>query len=368
MSDFVDTVVVGAGVVGLAIARELSESADVMVFDKESHIGSHTSSRNSEVIHAGIYYPADSNKARLCVDGKHRLYDYCARRGVPHRRTGKLIVACSDDEEEALAGYITSASANGVDDLAPVTLDAISKMEPQIRCTAGVLSPSTGIVDSHALMVAMLGEIEAMGGQLVLGSNISRVRVTNSGFALDFDDDHFTLACRRLVNSAGLWAQNLAAQIDAMPASAIPPQFFAKAHYYSLSGRSPFQRLVYPLAGAGGLGVHVTIDLAGQARFGPDVRWVDMVDYTFDDSRRSEFCAAIQRYYPSLDVTRLVPGYTGIRPKLVGVGEPAADFVIQGPSVHGVDGLVNLFGIESPGLTASLAIGADVRALYSDAG
>ncbi|MEM8984009.1 MAG: FAD-dependent oxidoreductase, partial [Pseudomonadota bacterium] len=191
------------------------------------------------------------------------------------------------------------------------------------------------------------------------------IRVTTNGFELDFDDDGYTLACRRLVNSAGLWAQELAAKIDAMPAAAIPAQFYAKAHYYSLSGRSPFTRLVYPLAGAGGLGVHVTVDLGGQARFGPDVRWVDAIDYAFDDSRRTEFVSAIKRYYPSLDVSRLVAGYTGIRPKLVGPGERAADFVIQGPNVHGIDGLINLFGIESPGLTASLAIGADVRALYS---
>ncbi|MEM8984963.1 MAG: NAD(P)/FAD-dependent oxidoreductase, partial [Pseudomonadota bacterium] len=266
MTETVDTVVIGAGVVGLAVARELAQTSDVMVFDKEPHLGAHTSSRNSEVIHAGIYYPAGSNKARLCVDGKHRLYDYCAQRGVPHSNVGKLIVACSQDEEAVLAGYIDSAAANGVDDLTFLSLAEIAELEPAVQCTAGLMSPSTGIVDSHALMVAMLGDLEAAGGQMVLVSEVSRIRVTTNGFELDFDDDGYTLACRRLVNSAGLWAQELAAKIDAMSATAIPPQFYAKAHYYSLSGRSPFTRLVYPLAGAGGLGVHVTVDLGGQAR------------------------------------------------------------------------------------------------------
>ena len=366
MSDYIDTVVVGAGVVGLAVGRELAKAgADVIVVDTERHIGAHTSSRNSEVIHAGIYYAAGSNKARLCVDGKHRLYRYCEARHVPHRRTGKLIVAAHADEESVLADYIERAQANGVDDLSFQRLDRIREWEPAVRCAAAVLSPSTGIVDSHALMVALLGDLEAASGQLVLGCRVTAIATTKNGFELVFDDD-FTLGCRRLVNSAGLWAPEVAKLIDALPADNLPRGYFAKAHYYSLSGRSPFNRLVYPMAGGGGLGVHVTIDLAGQARFGPDVRWVDSVDYEFDDSRRDEFAAAIERYYPALDRDRLVPGYTGIRPKLVAAGEPPADFVIQGPAVHGIDGLVNLFGIESPGLTASLALAVDVRTLYAD--
>ena len=364
MSDFVDTVVVGAGVVGLAVARELANGCGLLVVDSEKHFGAHTSSRNSEVIHAGIYYPANSLKARFCVQGKHKLYEYCQNRGIPHRRTGKLIVACDAAEEATLSGYIEKAAANGVDDLRLLTMAEIDTLEPAVRCSAGVLSPSTGIVDSHALMLSFIGDIESAGGQIALASKVVTARRNKAGFEIEFDDQ-FRLSCRRLVNCAGLWAQVLASHIDGLPKEYIPPTYYAKAHYYSLARRSPFSRLVYPLAVGGGLGVHVTIDLAGQVRFGPDVRWVDSVDYSFDDSRREEFAEAIERYYPALDRAQLQPGYTGIRPKLVGPGDSAADFVVQGPTTHGVDGLVNLFGIESPGLTACLEIAAEVRRTLS---
>jgi len=363
MTERIDCVVIGAGVVGLAIARELAIAGrEVIVVEAAEAIGTHTSSRNSEVIHAGLYYPKGSLKARFCVSGKQMLYAYCAERGVPHQRIGKIIVASDETEIPAVRSYVEKAAANGVTDLQWLSADALHDLEPEVRCVAGFLSPSTGIIDSHALMLALQGDAENHGGAVVFHSPVESGEVTSEGIVLEVGGaDPTTLLCTTVVNSAGLFAQNVARSIAGIPADSIPPQYFAKAHYYTLSGRSPFRRLVYPVATNAFLGVHVTLDLGGQARFGPDVCWVDSVDYEFDHSREPMFYAAIRHYYPGLKDGALQPGYTGVRPKISGPKEPAADFMIQGPRTHGVPGLVNLYGIESPGLTASLAIAAHVR-------
>jgi L-2-hydroxyglutarate oxidase LhgO len=356
--------VIGAGVVGLAIARELAMSGrEVIILEAEAHFGEHTSSRNSEVIHAGIYYPKGSLKARLCIEGKRLLYPFCEERSVPHARTGKVIVAADDSEIPTVMSYIDKARANGVEDLVPLTREDLLRMEPSVRCVAGVLSPSTGIVDSHALMLTLLGDAENRGAISVFRSPVLSGRVTDHGVMLEVGgDEPMNILCTTVVNSAGLFAPKVARSIDGLPPRSVPPAFFAKAHYYTLSGRTPFTHLVYPVAHAAFLGVHVTLDLAGRARFGPDLDWVGGVDYRFDHSREPLFYAAIRRYYPDLKDGQLQPGYTGIRPKISGPTEPAADFMIQGPRDHGVAGLVNLYGIESPGLTASLAIARYVAA------
>jgi L-2-hydroxyglutarate oxidase LhgO len=369
VAEKIDCAVIGAGVVGLAIARELAMAGrEVVILEAESHFGEHTSSRNSEVIHAGIYYPKGSLKARLCVEGKHLLYPFCQERGVPHARTGKVIVACDDSETPTVMGYIDKARANGVDDLVPLSREELSRLEPAVRCVAGVLSPSTGIIDSHALMLTLLGDAESHGTAVVFRSPVLSGRVIGDGIVLEIGGDEPTsIECRTVINSAGLYAPKVAKSIDGLPPHSVPPAFFAKAHYYTLSGRTPFRHLVYPVAHAAFLGVHVTLDLGGQARFGPDLEWVNGVDYGFDHSRAPLFYAAIRRYYPDLKDGQLQPGYTGIRPKISGPTEPAADFVIQGPGDHGVPGLVNLYGIESPGLTASLAIARYVDRLLRSA-
>ncbi len=358
----VECVVVGAGVVGLAVARALALAGhEVLVLEAEAAIGTGTSSRNSEVIHAGIYYPTGSLKARLCVQGKQQLYRYCTARRIRHQRIGKLIVACMADELPVLEAYRVQAQRNGVSDLRWVEAAELAVLEPEVQAVRALLSPSTGIIDSHELMLSLQGELEAAGGDIALRSPVQAIHAESGGFRIRCADAERTqLHCRRLVNSAGLQAIRLAQAIDGLPAECVPPGYFAKGHYYALSGRAPFRHLVYPVATGGGLGVHVTLDLAGAVRFGPDLRWVADLDYGFDDSRRAEFIAAIRRYYPGLDATRLQPAYTGIRPKITGPGEPAADFMIQGPAAHGVPGLVNLFGIESPGLTAALAIAEEV--------
>ncbi len=361
--DTVDSIVIGAGVVGLAVARALALGGrEVLVLDAGPVIGSETSSRNSEVIHAGIYYPAGSLKARLCVRGRERLYAYCAARGIHHRRVGKLIAATEQADVHTLEKYRAQAIANGVDDLVWLTAGQVLGLEPEVRCVRALLSPSTGIVDSHEYMLALLADIEAARGSLVLKTRVTAVHRAAGGFEVEADGAP-AVRCRRLVNSAGLGACELARGIDGLPPATVPNAYYAIGHYFTLQGRSPFRRLVYPVAEKAGLGIHVTLDLAGAARFGPDVKWIDAVDYAFDESRRPAFAAAIRRYYPGLDESKLQPAYTGIRPKIVGPGEPAADFVIQGPSAHGLAGLVNLYGIESPGLTASLAIAEEVVAL-----
>ena len=366
-----DAVVIGAGVVGLAVARALALAGrEVVVLEGATAIGTHTSSRNSEVIHAGLYYPTGSLKARLCVAGRDALYRYCAENDVPHRRIGKLLVATVDAEIAALESYKKQAELNGVTDLTWLDAGEAHALEPAVRAVRALLSPSTGIVDSHGLMQALQRDLVRRGGSVVLGSPVLGGEVTGDGITLRVGGEAPTqpptsVRCRSVVNSAGLFAQAVAHSLDGLPAESIPPCYYAKGHYFVLAQAPPFQRLVYPLAVAGGLGVHVTLDLGGRARFGPDVSWVDGIDYAFDESRAPSFYAAIRRYWPDLRDGDLQPGYTGIRPKLGPAGTPAADFVIQGPSAHGVGGLVNLYGIESPGLTASLAIAGEVAELLA---
>jgi L-2-hydroxyglutarate oxidase LhgO len=349
-------------VIGLAVGRALAiRGQEVLVIESAGAIGTGTSSRNSEVIHAGLYYATGSLKARLCVAGREMLYRYCEARGIRHRRIGKLIVATGSDEVSVLETYLAQARANGVDDLRWVEPAELAELEPQVRCVRGLLSPSTGIIDSHEYLLALQGDLEAKGGQVVLNSHVSRIGRTGDGFAIcTGDQPKPAIHCRRVINAAGLHAQDVAAAIEGLQRPTIPRQYLARGHYYTLSGKSPFNRLVYPVAETGGLGIHVTLDLAGTARFGPDVQWLKSIDYRFNGDTRDKFAAAIRRYYPALDEGRLRPGYTGIRAKLSGPGEPAADFIIQGASDHRVPGLVNLYGIESPGLTAALAIAEEV--------
>ena len=359
----VDVVIIGAGVVGLACARALALAGrEVLVIEAEAGIGMGTSSRNSEVIHAGIYYPAGSAKSRLCVAGRQQLYDYCAARGVPHRRCGKLIVATAPGQVATLATLQAGAARNGVGDLVRLTAVEAGALEPQLRCVAALLSPSSGIVDSHALMLSFQADLEAEGGVCVFNTRVGRV-VCEGGSAVvqtAGPDGELVLSARLLVNCAGLQAQRLAGRMEGFPADQVPPTYFAKGNYFALTGRAPFGRLIYPVPEAAGLGVHLTIDLGGQARFGPDVEWVDEPDFDVDPARADAFYAEIRKYWPALADEALQPAYAGIRPKIQARGEAAKDFLIVGPGTHGVPGVIQLFGIESPGLTASLAIGARV--------
>lgn len=356
--DQVDCVVVGAGVVGLAVARALAlQGREVMLLEAASSIGTGTSSRNSEVIHAGIYYPQGSLKAKLCVQGRQMLYAYCEARGIGHNRCGKLIVATSDAQVAQLQGIIDKAAANGVFDLLLLTREQARALEPQLECVAAVHSPSTGIVDSHALMLALQGELENAGGVVVLNSPLAAAECAQSAITL-IASDGTQLQAKTVVNAAGLSAPALAQRFKGLAAQFIPPSYYAKGNYFTLSGRSPFARLIYPVPEAAGLGVHLTIDLGGQAKFGPDVQWVDSPDdLLVDPARGDAFYAEVRKYWPALADGALQAGYAGMRPKLQAPHEPARDFVIQGPLEHGVPGLVNLFGIESPGLTSSLAMG-----------
>ena len=351
----VEAVVIGAGVVGLAVARALAMAGrEVVILEAEDAFGTHTSSRNSEVIHAGIYYPKGSLKARSCVAGKELLYEYCASHGVLHRRSGKLIVAADEQQIPELQQIQQKAHANGVTDVVWMTREQALALEPALHCVAALYSPSTGIIDSHSLMLAYLGDAEAHGAMLALKTHLLGGQVADGGFVVHTNE--LDLECSILVNSAGLRAPTVAKSIEGFPQRLVPGEFYAKGNYYSLIGKSPFSRLVYPVPEPGGLGVHVTLDLGGQARFGPDVEWVDKIGYDVDPGRAQKFYAAIRRYWPALPDGALSPGYAGIRPKTAGPGEPAPDFHIQGPREHGVPGLINLFGIESPGLTASLAL------------
>jgi len=360
-----DCVVVGAGVVGIAIARALQLAGrSTFLLEANERFGMETSSRNSEVIHAGIYYPPGSMKAELCVDGRGRLYDYCATRNVPHKQIGKIIVATTDGEVATLHAYKATAERNGVTDLEWLDANRIAALEPDIVAVKGLHSPSTGIIDSHAYMQALLDDFELAGGHFVRGNAIVGGLIEANGIEI-IDQPGNRLSVGALVNSCGLSAPDFAALLVGFPADKLPCCHYAIGHYFLLSGKAPFKRLVYPVAVAGGLGVHVTLDMTGIARFGPDVDWIDSIDYRFDASRKQRFVDAIRRYYPALDEAALVPGYTGIRPKISGPQEPAADFCIQGPADHGVAGLVNLFGIESPGLTSSLAIADRVATLLS---
>jgi L-2-hydroxyglutarate oxidase LhgO len=361
----VDAVVIGAGVVGLAVARELANAGrEVLILEAESHFGTQTSSRNSEVIHAGIYYPTASLKARLCVQGREMLYRYCVERGVPHRQIGKVLVATTEDERTVLAKYAHQAAINGVM-LEPLDSAGVRSLEPEVKAVSGLWSPSTGIIDSHSLMLALLGDAQARDAMLVVQTPVTGVRVVDRGFELSTGGaDPMRLRCRMLVNSAGLAAQQMAASIEGLAPQHVPPAYYAKGHYFSLAARAPFTHLVYPMPDEAGLGIHVTLDLAGRCKFGPDVtRWLSAPDYVFEDGLEPRFAAAIRRYWPGLPDGALQPDYTGVRPKVSGPRQAAGDFVLQGPGAHSVTGLVNLFGIESPGLTASLAIAREVASM-----
>lgn len=359
--DKLDCVVIGAGVVGLAIARELALlGREVMVLEAANAIGTGTSSRNSEVIHAGIYYPTGSLKADMCVRGKELLYRYCGQRAIGHRRCGKLIVATSPDQELQLAAIRAAAAANGVRDLQPLTRAQARDMESNLECVAALHSPSTGIVDSHALMLSLLGDLENAGGLLALNSALHSAVCTSDGIRLTASDGTELLAST-LVNSAGLAAPALARSFVGLPAHHVPTAYFAKGNYFTLAGRAPFSRLIYPVPEAAGLGVHLTLDMGGQAKFGPDVQWVESSDeLVVDPARGHAFYAEVRKYWPQLPDGALEPGYAGMRPKIQSREKGPADFVIQGPAEHGIRGLVNLFGIESPGLTSSLALAQHV--------
>ncbi len=356
--DSVDCIVIGAGVIGLAVARALALAGrEVIVLEAAEGIGTETSSRNSEVIHAGIYYPAGSFMARFCVAGRRALYAYCRERGVPFSNCGKLIVATNAEEDGRLAGIKARAEANGVEGMRLLTQAEAVALEPNLRCTSALLSPVTGVVDSHAYMLALQGDAENAGAACVFFSPVDAARVRSGGIEIDVGGaDPMTLRCQLLVNSAGLHAPDLARRIVGMPPERVPAAYYAKGSYFTLTGRAPFSRLIYPVPVPGGLGVHLTIDLGGQARFGPDVEWVDRIDYMVDPARAEKFYAAVRRYWPGLKDGAIQPGYAGIRPKIVPPSVASQDFVIQGPQTHGVPGLINLFGIESPGLTASLAL------------
>jgi L-2-hydroxyglutarate oxidase LhgO len=357
-SGSVESVVIGGGIIGLAVARALASTGrEVLLLEKERWIGQDTSSRNSEVIHAGLYYPEGSLKARFCVEGRRKLYDYCAERDVPHKRIGKLVVGVSDDEIATLKRVIKHAEAAGVADLEWLDGKDARAMEPALNCVAAFHSPSTGIIDSHALMQAYQTDAETAGASVVLRAPVLGGRVMRDGFALEVGgSEQMRLDCKLLVNSAGLYAPSLARRIAGIPAATIPPDYYCRGVYFTLAGRAPFKRLIYPVPEHAGLGVHLTLDMGGAARFGPDTEWIDGIDYTVDARRGDKFYAAIRTYWPGIADGALQPGYAGIRPKISGPKEPAADFIVAGPERHGVPNLVNLFGIESPGLTASLAI------------
>ncbi|ASP33698.1 NAD(P)/FAD-dependent oxidoreductase [Labrenzia sp. VG12] len=359
----IETIVIGAGVIGLAIGRTLAQAdKEVLVLERHDLIGSETSARNSEVIHAGIYYPTGSLKARLCVSGKQQLYDFCAENGVEHERLGKLIVAANDDQLSELQALKKKAADNGVTDLTFLDRRQMLELEPALEGAGALLSPSTGIIDSHGFMLALEGGLGAGGGQVVLNTNVTQIAPDPAGgYRVDIsteDDGDYALTCRELIVSAGHDAPGLMA---ALPASKAPKAFLAKGNYFKLQGKSPFSRLIYPVPEPGGLGVHLTLDLQHQARFGPDVEWVTERDYAVDPSRGDTFYAAIRSYWPDLQDEALIPDYSGIRPKIAAPGEPAADFRIDGPEAHGLEGLVALYGMESPGLTASLSIANEVK-------
>lgn len=358
MDDTFDAVVIGGGVIGLAVGRALALAGrDVVILEAESRTGLHASSRNSEVIHAGIYYLPGSLKASLCVQGREMLYAYCIAQDIDHKKLGKIIVSTEPSEEITLESYVSRAALNGVTDLQWLTASQVTNLEPAVRATRGLLSPSTGIVDSHSYMMSLRADAEASGAVIVCSAPVTAGSIQDPGFRLTVAGTQpFSFNCKSVVNCAGLFAPKVAGLLDGFPEQHLPQQYFAKGHYYELKGRSPFSRLVYPVAVPGGLGTHVTLDLSGQARFGPDVEWIENVDYNFGENRETAFLHSIRRYFPGIRNDDLRPGYTGIRAKLGPAGSKDQDFVIQSERTHGVSGLVNLFGIESPGLTASLAI------------
>lgn len=357
----IETLIIGAGVVGLAIARDLAlRGREVMVLEQHGLIGSETSARNSEVIHAGIYYPAGSLKARLCVEGKHQLYAFCAENGVAHKRIGKLIVAATQSQLPELAQLQRKAEANGLTDLEFHDQARLAEREPALSGCGALWSPSTGIVDSHGFMLALQGGLEAHGGQVVLNSTVTGLEADADGYRLTVanpDGVRTALTCRELIVSAGHGAPGLMAQL---PGAEPPRAWRAKGNYFKLQGKAPFSHLIYPAPEPGGLGIHLTLDLQNQARFGPDVEWVEDTDYAVDPARGERFYTAIRTYWPDLPDGSLMPDYSGLRPKITGPGTRAADFRIDGPKTHGLSGLIALYGIESPGLTSALALGRHV--------
>lgn len=360
MSADVETVVVGAGVIGLAIARALTMAGqEVLVLERHELIGSETSSRNSEVIHAGIYYPPGSLRATLCVKGKEMLYRFCAENGVAHQRISKLLVATSEAQLPKLKAIQETAEKNGVTDLQPMLGNEARALEPELSCVAALLSPSTGVIDSHGFMLALEGHLTTHGGQVVLRTPVEHIEVLHDRlFRLSLGGEAAgEITCRNLVLSAGLHASKLAGTINFASGYLPPPTYYAKGQYYAYGGRSPFSRHIYPMPDGAWLGLHVTIDIGGRCKFGPDIEWIPEIDYSFQPEKLDKFLNFIRSYYPGLDVTRLHADYTGIRPKLYREGEPVPDFLVHGPTVHGTPGLVALYGIESPGLTAALAIG-----------
>lgn len=361
-----DCVVIGGGVVGLAVARELAIAGrEVVLLEAEPLTGSIISSRNSEVIHAGLYYPTGSLKAELCVAGRQRLYDYCRERHIAHHRCGKLVVASSEAEVAYLEKLLKQADANGVDDCHLIDAAELALLEPQIRGYAALVSPSTGIIDSHGVMEAFIADIESHGGTIVLNSPVIGGELLSETARLSVGGrDPVEIEARLVVNAAGLGAWAVSQGMAGLDTASIPERHYAKGSYFSLSGRAPASRLIYPVPEIGGLGVHLTLDLAGQARFGPDVEWVETIDYEVDARRGEKFYAAIRRYWPDLPDGALLPAYSGVRPKVAG---PAAggggDFIIQGPAITGHPAYAALYGIESPGLTSSMAIAERLRSL-----
>lgn len=368
MTPDIQTIVVGAGAVGLAVARALVEAGrEVMVLEQHELIGSETSSRNSEVIHAGIYYPPGSLRATLCVRGKELLYRFCAEHGVPHLRCGKLLIATHENQLPKLHAFKESAAKNGVTDLEYIGGNAARDLEPELSCVAALISPSTGIIDAHSFMLALEGGIEAHGGSVVLRCPVERIERT--------PQDHFRLTtggeapsaitCATLVLSAGLHATRLASTLGFGSGYRPPETYYAKGQYYALSGRSPFKRHIYPMPDGAWLGLHATVDIGGRCKFGPDIEWTEGIDYSFQPEKLTKFLDFIRSYYPGLDASRLHADYTGVRPKLYREGKPVADFAIHGPEKHGLDGLVALYGIESPGLTAAMAIAEMVAGMLA---
>jgi L-2-hydroxyglutarate oxidase LhgO len=360
-----DVVVVGAGVVGIAVARELAlRGREVWLIEKEKQFGMGTSSRNSEVIHAGIYYPKGSIKAQMCVRGKALLYEYLQSNNIPYERCGKLIVAKNDEQLASLQDILSHARQNGVDDLQLLGQSQLHALEPEVRAVGAIHSPSTGIVNSHELMVAMLHDAQAAGAELVLNTSVRAISFSSEKFVLELCGQDALVEAAAVVNAAGLYAPFFVQKVDTFDQTLVPQPLYAKGSYFSYAGRSPFRHLIYPVPEVGGLGVHLTKDLAGGVKFGPDVEWsdakaitdLDNLDYTVDASKRDAFASRVREYWPGLDECKLQPDYSGLRPKLGGAGSVGGDFLIQTEAVHKLKGLVNLFGIESPGLTSCLAI------------
>ncbi|KZN57529.1 hypothetical protein N473_06500 [Pseudoalteromonas luteoviolacea CPMOR-1] len=360
--DHIDTLIIGAGVVGLSVAAKLSQHREVFVVEQGKHFGEHTSSRNSEVIHAGIYYPTDSAKARHCVAGKALLYQHCKDYGVPVKMLGKVITAQNDAEIQTLEKLILQAELNGVDDLYWLSQAELQQKAPQITAKEGLFSPSTGIIDSHQLMLSLIGQLEQNQGHFVANTQFISATPVQQGFlvTLNCEGQTFTLSCTHLINAGGLFAQHNAAKIEGLNSAKIPPIHYCRGQYFSYQGAHPFKHLIYPVPEQHGLGIHATIDLAGQLRFGPDTQFIDTIDYATDSSALDKFYQAIQRYWPQVEKSKLQIDYAGIRPKLQTTS--AQDFIIENQSRHGITGLINLYGIESPGLTASLSIAQSVQA------